>query len=108
IERYLSEMGKQSVNTEVSYRGDFQRFVKEVFEKTIDTITIEELNTVSYDTIMDYRERMYGELVNGTINRHMTSIKEIMKELKARSLLASDISFFSLIKKLPITSDEIE
>ena len=109
INRYLAEMGKQSLNTEKNIRGDINRFTREMFGgKSIDTITVEELETVDYDLIMDYRESMYEVLANATINRHLNSIKEVVRELKARNLLESDISYFTTIKKLPTKTVSID
>lgn len=108
IEEYLNEKGEHSKNTEVSYKGDFQRFTEDVFGKSIDTITAEELDLIDYEIIMNYRKSMIKDVSNATVNRHMNTIKGIIKHLKTRKMLNVDTSYLDLIKKLPIKPVEIE
>lgn len=108
IEQYLEERYKHSKNTAISYRGDLERLLEKVFKKSINTITVEEIDTIDYDLIMKYRSSMYENLANSTINRHMGSIKAILKHLKSRNILKSDISYLDSIKSLPNMSKSIE
>lgn len=107
IENYLEERGKWSKNTAASYRGDFSRFLKSVFNTTIEHVTTEQLNNVDYDLLMRYRHDMDGILVNNTINRHISTISAILKHLKSRNVLKSDVSYLDDIRKLPIQPVEI-
>lgn len=107
IENYLKVKGKHSKNTENSYRGDFGRFLREVFHTTIEDVTVEQLNSIDYSLIMQYRDNMDQEVTNNTINRHMSTISAIMKHLKNRNVLVSDVSYLDEVKKLPAQPVEI-
>lgn len=113
IEQYLSEQSKQSKDTARNYGTDFRRFLKETFNTTIEDVTAEILDSVDYDVVIKYRNSLYGRLANSTINRHMQSLRSIMRHLKVRNIdgkpiLKSDISYFESIKSLPNDSKEIE
>src|SRR6185312_11982263 len=108
IEQYLDEMHKKSKNTARNYKSDIDRFFKEQFKKTINIISTKELDSIDYDMLIAYRSEMYGNVTNTTINRHMSSIRTILRHLKTRNMLASDISYLDLIKSLPDDTVEIE
>lgn len=109
IEQFLRECQKRSEDTEINYRGDIRRFLDMVYDgQTIDTITLEELNQLDFDTFSEYVETCFEGLSNNTVNRHTSSIKALMKHLKARGLIKSNISYIDLITLLPNDSKRIE
>lgn len=103
IQTYLEEL--QSEDTRTAYQSDFARFLQERFGKTMQTITKSEIETIDYDTIIEYRKSL--PLANSTINRHVNSIKSILLYLKSRKLITIDTDFFSVIKELPKQTKEI-
>lgn len=112
INQFLNEYSKGSLETERAYRGDITRFLKTVFKnRTIDTVTFEELEEFDYDQFSLYIQHLQAEnLSNRTINRHIRTIKKLYENLKARKLFKPevDISFMNLVKGLPSDGDEIE
>lgn len=108
IERYLRECEMNSERTGQNYRGDISRFLKEVFNTSIEDVTREQLDSVDYDTIVDYRHGLTKNLANSTVNRYINTIKSLMKNLKANNIIKSDISFLDVIKALSARTEEIE
>lgn len=107
IEQYLLECRKQSERTEMNYRGDIERYLERVFNKSIDTVTFEELECVDYDIFTQYINNEFEGLANSTINRHTSSIKALYRHLKMRNLIQSNITFLDLIALLPNDSERI-
>lgn len=107
IEKYLNEIRKKSENTEKNYRADIRRFIKYNYEKTIDTVTTEELDLLDYDSFTQYIESFEG-VSNNTINRHISTIKSLYKNLKARNILNSDIAYLDLVTLLNNDGVEID
>lgn len=108
IEQFLQECGKQSAVTGENYRSDFRRFLDKVFNKTIDTITFDELDCMDFDVFSQYVNNDFEGLASGTVNRHISSIKALMRHLKARNHLESDISYLDWVNLLPNKSKRIE
>lgn len=105
LESYFNELEAQSKDTRVAYEGDFSRFTETVFGNPYQFTTTEQLETVNYDTIIQYRNSM--NLANSTINRHVNSIKSILTYLKGRNVIQIDLEFFSIIKELKTQVNEI-
>lgn len=116
IEQFLQECKKKSEDTEINYRGDIRRFLDIVYDKTIDTITFEELDCLDFDIFTEYINKDFGKLSNNTINRHTSSIKELMRHLKKRGFVdpetggvhLADIAYLDLITMMPDDSKRIE
>lgn len=107
IEQYLKEASKGSKHTERNYRSRINRFLKHVYEKTIDTVTFEELDLMDYDSFTQYIDS-FEEVKNNTINNHMSAVKELLRDLKGRNLLRSDIAYLDSIKPENNDGKEIE
>lgn len=108
IERYLRERFKNSERTARNYRSDISRLLKQVFNTTIEDVTVEQLSSIDYNTLIDYRHDLSSKLANNTINRHMATIKALLKHLKVSDVIKSDITFLDNVKKLPSKTEEIE
>lgn len=96
IDQFLEEQHKKSKNTERSYRGDIEKFLHSVYEKTIDSITVEELDCLDFDSFSRYINTLKGS--NSTVNRHTSTIRTMMGHLKKRNILESEIGYLDLIK----------
>lgn len=96
IDQFLNEQHKQSKNTARNYKSDIEKFLKDVYEKTIDTITVEELDCLDYDSFSEYINSVTGS--NSTVNRHTSTVRTLMSYLKARSILTSEVGYLELIK----------
>lgn len=112
IEQFLQEYRKKSANTEANYRGDISRFLERVFNKTIDTITFEELDCLDFDSLTQYINNEFEGMSNNTSNRHLSSIKAVYRHLKKRgegnnNFLKSEITYFDLVEMLPNDSERI-
>lgn len=106
IEQFLNEKGKKSENTARSYRTYIERYLDGVYEKSINTITFEELDCLDYDSFTDYVNSI-EDVSNSTVNSNMSAIKSLTKYLKGRDLLKSDISFLDLVMLMPKDSKRI-
>lgn len=107
IEQFLAELKKKSKRTEISYRGDINRFLKTVFQKTISTITFMEIEKTDFDLLTDYFNNEFEGMSNNTKNRHLRSIKSLMRHLKARNQ-ELDISYLDLISSFTNDAQRIE
>lgn len=101
IEEFLEEKAKRSEDTASSYRGDINKFLKEIFDKTINTVTIEELELLDYESFKAFLNSMYKKLANTSINRCRSSIESLYQYLNATKSIRTDLTFFRLIKALP-------
>jgi integrase len=101
------EKGKKSSDTERNYRSDIGRLLQEVFGKTIHSITIEEIELLDYESLSQYISSFVG-VSNSTINRHISTIKSLLKYLKSRNLLTTNIDYLELITLLNNDGIEIE
>lgn len=108
IERYLREKAKDSERTATNYRSDINRMLREVFNTSIEDVTVEQLNSIDYNTLVDYRHDLTSNLSNGTVNRYINTIKSLLKNLKANNIIKIDISFLDAIKNLATRTDEID
>lgn len=108
IERYLRERAENSKRTATSYRSDIKNFLREQFNSSIEDVTIEQLESLNYKSLIDYRHGIGKYLANSSINRHMNTIKMLIRHLKISNVIKKDISYLSEIRKLPIRGEEIE
>lgn len=108
IEQFLLDKEIQSKNTARGYRSDIENFLYTVYDgRTINTITTEELDILDYDIFFNYT-RSFEDVSNGTINRHISTVRSLFKQLKRRKFLESDITYLDEIKLLPKDSIRIE
>lgn len=107
IEGFLNEARVRSKKTEENYRGDINRYLKTVYNSDIDSITVEELDSMSFENFAKYRDS-FKNVKNATINRYTSSIRALYKNLRYRNILKSDISYFELVSSLNNDSVEIE
>lgn len=108
IRGFLKERYKRSPNTAIGYEGDISKFLNDVFGQTIDTIKSEELDLLDFESLSEYINSMLGEVANSTINRHISSIKSMLKHLKATNAIKSEISYLELISQLPASSQSYD
>lgn len=101
IEDFLHEAIKQSTDTEKAYRGDIKRFLHDVYDKSINTITADELELLDYDSFKSFLNSFYNVQSNSLINRYASCIKSMYRHLNSTKAIKSDMSFFELIKTLP-------
>lgn len=108
IEDFLYEKSKRSEDTAKSYRGDINKFLEGVFEKTISTVTVDELELLDYDSFKEFLDSMYGKLANATVNRYSSSVESLYKFLVTVKMIDTDLSFFRLIPSLPNMAQSYE
>lgn len=107
IEMYLADKKDKSIHTERNYRSRIERFLKHMFDKTIDTITSEELDLLDYESFSQYVRSLHG-MKNTTINSHISAIKSLYVRLKRDSTIEVDITFLDHIEHQNDDSEEIE
>lgn len=108
IENFLEEKGKGSKDTETAYRGDITLFLNNVYGKTIETITAEELELLDYDSLKTYLNSFYEKKSNSVINRYRSTIKTMYRELNIHKVIVTDLKMFDLIKTLPNNPNSYE
>lgn len=108
IEDFLYEKGKRSADTTKGYRGDITRFLSDVYNKSINTITAEELELLDYDSFKTFLNSFYEKQSNSTINRYASSVKSLYKYLNATKVIKSDLTFFELIDTLKNNANSYE
>lgn len=108
IEDFLYEKGKQSEDTAKAYRSDIKRFLTNLYDKSINTITAEELETLDYDSFKSFLNSLYGVQSNSLINRYTSSIKSMYRYLNATKAIKSDMMFFELIDNLKNNANSYE
>lgn len=108
IENFLEDKGKRSKDTEKAYRGDITLFLDKVFNKTINTITAEELELLDYDLLREYLHGLYEVKSNSAINRYASSIKSMYRDLNIKKIITTDLKMFELIKALPSNPNSYE
>lgn len=101
IENFLEDKGKRSQDTATAYRGDIVLFLNQVFGKTINTITVEELEVLDHESFREYLNSFYNVKSNSAINRYASSIKSMYRDLNMKSIITTDLKMFELITALP-------
>ncbi|MGG0667762.1 tyrosine-type recombinase/integrase [Lederbergia citrisecunda] len=107
IEMYLADKKDKSANTESSYRSRIEHFLKHMFDKTIDTITSEELELLDYESFLQYVRSFRGKK-NTTINNHISAIKSLYIRLKRDKAIEIEIDFLDHIEQQNDDGEEIE
>lgn len=108
IEQFLAEHGKRSKRTEMSYRGDISKFLDAVFQKTISTVMYVEIEHIDFELLTEYFNNEFKGMSNNTKNRHLRSIKSLLRHLKARDVISMDIDFLDLISTFRNDAHRIE
>ena len=98
---FLEEKSKKSKDTAANYLSDIKQFLKYMFDKTIDTVIIDEIEQLNYNKLNDYLKALSEIKENSTINRKASAIESLYKYLKKMGNIEMDISFFGLITALP-------
>jgi len=97
VRQFLAEAEKRSVNTARGYETDISKFIKATFGKSIEIITVEDFESIDYNIFAHYIESI-KKSSNSTVNRSISTIRTLMKYLKARSVIKRDIAYLDLIK----------
>lgn len=125
IIRFLERKERRSKNTRTAYEGDIRLFFKIVRNKEIEYLSVDDVQLTLNDfedfikqltIIKDIKgNRIYS---NKTINRKITSVKELIKYLSGKEYnnsitnemepIVKDISFFHHIETLPETTDSFD
>jgi integrase len=108
IEDFLYEKSKQSKDTATAYRSDIKRFLSDVYDKSINTITAEELEVLDYDSFRGYLNSFLEKQSNSLINRYSSCIKSMYRYLNKTSTIRSDLTFFELVENLPNNPNSYE
>lgn len=101
IEDFLKDNADRSSETATSYKGDINKFLNVVFDKTIDTVTAEELELLDYESWKSFLDSLKGTLANTSINRQKSCIESLYRHLNRTNTIRTDLSFFRWIKALP-------
>lgn len=99
----LDEVGMKSYNTRKSYYHFFNQLVSHMFNKTNETITWEELESITYADMLNYRKHLVETNSSVSINSKIAGIKVIMKEMNKQSKKI-DTDAFDL-RKMPTHED---
>jgi len=107
IEKFLKKKERKSQNTAKSYEIDIKKFFKIVKNKELPFLNESDVK-ITLDDIEDYIEYLHDhtELNNKTINRRVTSVKELLRYLKLKKLV-EDIDFLEFIERLPESENKI-
>lgn len=73
----------KSVNTAKNYRGDLNQFFKHMFEKESKFVTIEDLQTITGNQIVEYKNKLVKTQKGTTVNRKIKSVRSFYKYLEA-------------------------
>ena len=107
IEGFLYEKSKRSEATATSYKGDIKRFLSDVYDKSINTITAEELEVLDYDSFKNFLNSFEGKS-NSVVNRYASSIKSMYKHLNSIKAINVEMNFFDLKETLPNKAESYE
>lgn len=115
IEQFLNGIRKQSESTYNAYKTDIAQMFEYLFDKDYTLITQKELNSINGFKLQKYFDMLYNKAKSGeikcsntTINRKQSSIKQLIRYLKAINIITEDISYLELIKSLPDDTESIE
>src|SRR6185312_14420365 len=95
VRQFLAEAEKRSVNTARGYETDISKFIKATFGKSIEIITVEDFESIDYNIFAHYIESI-KKSSNSTVNRSISTIRTLMKYLKASSVIKRDIAYLDL------------
>lgn len=99
---FLSTKSHDSSNTAKAYKGDLKQFFEYAFGKEIKFVETSDIHSINFKMLEKYRTDLkeVRAAKNGTINRKIAAIKELLKYLKNNGLIDVDISFLQGIKSL--------
>lgn len=126
IQRYFDKLERRSKSTKNTYETDIRLYFKLMFDKDIEHLTLEEINSIGLDDFEDYikllskaknkkGKRIYS---NATINKKITSLKGMLKYLAGKKItnpetgekesVVKDISYFPLIESFKVVSEHYD
>jgi len=115
ISKFIDKKKEKSDNTSISYKTDIVQFTLEVYNKTLEHVTHHDWNRLNEETFLGYYDKLYKEKVNGkkkyknnTINRKISSIKELLRYLKKNKIITSDISYLDTLDKYIDDAESVE
>lgn len=115
VNKFLKKKEEKSLNTAISYKTDIVQFVSSVYNKSVELVTQQDWNSVDEEVVANYFDKMYQEAQDGkirrknsTINRKMSSIKELMRYLKRYKVITTDISFLDTIENYIDDTEGVE
>src|SRR5574343_240898 len=91
IDSILDDLGSNSENTKTSYKKAFNDFIKNVFDKDINTIQWTDLENLTYDMVVNFRSNLRAQREvrdkrkskyhPRTINQKMFALSSMFKKL---------------------------
>lgn len=117
IETYLKARAKRSEKTFESYKTDIEQFVNGVFKKPLSEVTKSDMDSLTYEIVDNFFNEMFEEekmndpdvkaYKNISINRKISSLSSLLKNLHARDYIECNIKFLDLIETLPDDTESI-
>lgn len=115
IKKFIDKKSEKSKNTAISYMGDIVQFVKHVYNKDVEHVTQHDWNRLEEETVVAYFDTLYKQGTDGkkkykntTMNRKISSLKELIRYLKKNKVITGDISYFDTIEKYFDDTESIE
>lgn len=110
---FLDQKGTNVAKTASEYGRDVMEYFEMIYGKSVFFITGEEIANMDIDEVLKYQKMLVKKkLVNKTVNKKITAIKEFMKYLSSlRELRYLDIRteyFDNIIRKSENTQDEYD
>lgn len=101
IEMFLKRKSYKSENTSKSYETDIKKFFKTIKDKELHFLNEEDVQ-ITLDDVENYIEYLHDqtELSNKTINRGVSSVKQLLKYLNSKDLV-NNVTFLDNIDRLP-------
>lgn len=99
----LKEVGVNSQNTFKSYFHHFEQMITHMFNKNNETITWDELESITYADMLNYRQHLMTINNSVSINSKLAGIKVIARELNKQNKQI-DTDAFNL-RKMPTHDD---
>jgi integrase len=100
IQRFLAKRERRSKGTRVAYERDIRKFFKVCFNKDIEYLTKDDFN-LNADILEDYQTHLLQTLSSKTVNRNISSLKELIKYLRGKNHIETNIDYLNLIKSEP-------
>lgn len=116
IEDFLIAKKKKSERTYINYKKDLEDFFKAVLGKEIEFVTKKDFESISLETLITYFNDLYElekeegvrKYANSTINRKQSTVKQLIRYLKARDIIKFELDGLDLIENLPSDNKNIE
>lgn len=99
IEMFLKKRGYNSENTATEYKRDINKFFNIVKGKEIHFLNNEDVQ-VTLDDFEKFIATLHGELNNKTINRAVSSVKQVLRYLHSKKI-TEDVGYLEQVDRLP-------